>query len=165
LVGFWLRRARLQPADVRDVFQDTFQAIAAGIGQFEKTRPTDSFRAWIRTITQHKLADHFRRQGAQPAAVGGSEALRRLDELEGRPQSKADASEDEVLQQLRVRAMELIRGEFEPKTWTMFWRVVVEGQDAGNVAADLGVSPSAVRLAKSRVLRRLREELSGLDEL
>jgi RNA polymerase sigma-70 factor (ECF subfamily) len=45
----------------------------------------------------------------------------------------------------------------------MFWRIAVEGHDTKEVAADFGVTPAAVRLAKSRVLRRLRDELTGLE--
>ncbi len=59
--------------------------------------------------------------------------------------------------------MELTEGEFEPRTLKMFWRVTVGGQAAKDVAADLGVTASTVRVAKSRVLRRLREELEDLD--
>ena len=65
---------------------------------------------------------------------------------------------------LFARALELIRGEFEERTWTAFWRTAVEGQAAKDVAADLSMSPGAVRVAKSRVLHRLREELGDLTE-
>ena len=57
------------------------------------------------------------------------------------------------------RALELIRAEFEERTWLAFWRTVVEGQAPKDVAADLSMSPGAVRVAKSRVLHRLRAEL------
>jgi DNA-directed RNA polymerase specialized sigma24 family protein len=39
----------------------------------------------------------------------------------------------------------------------------VEGHEVKDVARDLGVTTSAVRLAKSRVLRRLREQMEGLE--
>jgi len=67
------------------------------------------------------------------------------------------------VRQLRLRALELIRAEFEDRTWQAFWRVTVDGQPTKDVAQELGVTPSAVRLAKSRVLRRLREELGDLE--
>jgi RNA polymerase sigma-70 factor (ECF subfamily) len=67
------------------------------------------------------------------------------------------------IRDLRLRALELIRAEFEPKTLTAFWRVTVDGEATADVARDLGITPSAVRLAKSRVLRRLREELGDLE--
>ena len=60
--------------------------------------------------------------------------------------------------------MELIRGEFEPRTWEMFWRTAAEDQMTKDVAADMGVSLAAVRMAKFRELRRLREELDGLED-
>ncbi len=164
LVDFWVCRARLQPADARDVFQEVFKAVAQGIGGFRKDRPTDRFRGWLRAITRNKLADHFRRQAAQPAGAGGSEAYRQLQEIE-RPDGPAeDHAELDALQQLRLRALEMIRGEFEERTWQAFSRVTVEGQAAKDVAQDLGVTPSAIRLAKSRVLRRLREEMEGLED-
>jgi DNA-directed RNA polymerase specialized sigma24 family protein len=42
--------------------------------------------------------------------------------------------------------------------------VTAEAHATKDVAADFGVSPAAVRMAKSRVLQRLREELGGLEE-
>lgn len=165
LVDRWVRQSGLQAADAHDIFQQVFLAVAKGIGQFRRERPGDSFRAWLRTITRTKLADHFRRRVAEPLGAGGSVALRRLAELEAPAEHPPQADEEEGLQQLRLRAMDLIRGEFEPKTWDAFWRVTVRGEPTKNIAADLRVSPAAVRLAKSRVLRRLREELEGLEEL
>ena len=43
-------------------------------------------------------------------------------------------------------------------------RAHVEGDAPADVAADLGVTPNAVYLAKSRVLRRLREEFASLAD-
>ena len=61
-----------------------------------------------------------------------------------------------------MRALESIRGEFEERTWLAFWETAVVGRPAGDVASDLSMSPGAVRVAKSRVLRRCREELGDL---
>ena len=44
------------------------------------------------------------------------------------------------------------------------WEHVVSGKSAAEVAADLGLTPGAVRAAKFRVLTRLRLELAGLLE-
>ena len=128
LVDLWIRQSKLQPADTRDVFQEVFRAVAEGIGKFHKDRPDDRFRGWLRTIVRNKLADHFRGQGTQPAAAGGSEAYRQLQEIEGPGVSAEDNEELDTLQQLRLRALEMIRGEFEERTWQAFWRVAAEGQ-------------------------------------
>jgi len=165
LIDFWLRQCHLQPADARDVFQEVFEAVAEGIGKFHDDRPGDRFRGWLRTIARNKVADYFRRQGLQPAAAGGSSAYQRLQEVEGPGESGHDCQELDAVKQLRLRAVDLIRGEFEERTWRAFYGVTVDGRAAKDVAADLGVIPSAVRLAKSRVLRRLREEMEGMEDV
>src|SRR5262249_36174615 len=120
---------------------------------------------WLRTITRNKVRDLFRRRGREPDGVGGTDAHRRLAQLpapgpieEGDPDAAAGG------RGLVHPALELIRSEFEERTWQAFWRTTVAGQVPKDVAADLGMSPGAVRVAKSRVLHRLREELGDLLE-
>jgi RNA polymerase sigma-70 factor (ECF subfamily) len=52
-----------------------------------------------------------------------------------------------------------MQAEFEARTWQAFRRVVIDGQRPADVAADLGLTRNAVYLARSRILRRLREVL------
>jgi RNA polymerase sigma-70 factor (ECF subfamily) len=70
--------------------------------------------------------------------------------------------EIEYRRQLVGQAMEALRREFQPTTWRAFRECAVCGRNAREVAAELGLSINAVYLARSRVLRRLREELEGL---
>ena len=63
------------------------------------------------------------------------------------------------------KTLDLIRPEFEERTWQAFWRAAVEGQPSAVVAEALEMTPGAVRQAKSRVLHRLRGELHQLLEL
>jgi hypothetical protein len=65
---------------------------------------------------------------------------------------------------LLLRALEMIRGDFTPQTWQAFWRVRVDGQTPAVVADELGMTANAVRGARGRVLRRLREELGHLAD-
>lgn len=158
LVDFWIRQAGLQDADGQDVFQEAFAAVARGIERFRRDRPGDTFRGWLRVIVRNKLSDHHRRGQVQPVAIGGSIAQERIHQL------AADASSDHpdetnAIHQLRLRGLGLIQAEFEERTWTMFWRTAIDEQPTREVAEEFGVTTSAVRLAKSRVLRRLREEL------
>lgn len=161
LVYQWCRRWELRPDDVADIFQEVFQAVAAQIASFRRERPGDSFRGWLWTIARHKIADHFRRQGRGPVAAGGSNALQRLLEL---PEPPAEPEPSATESSLVHRALENIRSEFEQRTWTMFWRATVDGHLTSDIAAELGVTPDAVRVAKSRILKRLRKELADLGE-
>jgi RNA polymerase sigma-70 factor (ECF subfamily) len=153
----WCRRWDLPEQEVADVFQDVFGAVAAHLGEFRRDRPGDTFRGWLRTITQNKVRDHYRRLGREPAAAGGTEANLRFDRL---PDTHAnDNSDDQIDGGLVASVLESVRAEFEDRTWRAFWLTAVEDRTPGEVAPELGMTPGAVRVAKSRVLRRLREEL------
>ena len=161
LVFHWCRQWGLSPDDTADVFQDVFQSVAAHIGGFRREKAGDTFRGWLRTITRNKVNDHYRRRQHEPGGVGGSEARVLLSQL-------PDAADDEVRSDevaenaLLHRALDQVRGEFEPRTWQAFWRTAVEGRATADVAAELAMSAGAVRVAKSRVLHRLRAELGDL---
>jgi len=57
------------------------------------------------------------------------------------------------------RCCERVRAEFQDRTWQAFWKTTVDGRTANEVAIELAMTPIAVRVSKSRVLQRLREEL------
>ena len=163
LVFFWCRRAGLTREDAADVLQNVWQAVASHLNQFVRQRE-GAFRGWLWTITRNKLHDHYR-QGGEPLGAGGSTAQQILQNLpEHEPesyvaQSSADGSGD-VLR----RALAMIQADFEPHTWQAFWLAAVEGLPARDIAERLQMSLDGVYQAKARVLRRLREELAGLQD-
>jgi RNA polymerase sigma-70 factor (ECF subfamily) len=100
---------------------------------------------------------------AEPAAHGGSTAQQFLQEIpEQEPDSYLAESAADGSGNVLSRALDLVRTDFEAHTWQAFWLATVEGQSAREIAERLGMSLDAVYQAKARVLRRLREELSGL---
>ncbi len=163
LVHSWCFRQGLQSHDCVDVAQDVFLAVSEHMPRFRKETPRDSLRAWLRTITRSKLADHWRRQQKQARSIGGSEARKWMAQT---PESTAvdmsDAATVDDCATLVRTGLELIRGEFEPRTWKAFWRVAVDTRPVADITEELGMTPNAVYLAKSRVLRRLREEFGDL---
>lgn len=165
VIWCWCQREGLQPADVQDVCQEVFKAVWRGVQGFRRDQPGDTFLGWLRTITRSKIADWRRRRQAEVPAVGGSEAVTLAHQVAD-PACSPDDSETGAAEESLIyeRAAALIRSEFEEKTWLAFRAVVVEGQTATDVAQALGMSPNAVYLAKSRVLKRLREEFAGLIE-
>ena len=161
LVASWCRRWGVAEQDLGDVLQEVFSSVASHLDRFRLDRPSDTFRGWLSTIAHNKVRDHFRRRVGEPAAIGGTEATHHLQQLadplsiEHPPELAGDPVFDELL----LKALESIRGEFQERTWQAFWRTVVDGRTAVDVAADLEMKPGAVRVAKSRVLLRLRREL------
>lgn len=165
LVYRWCRQGGVSATDAADVGQEVFRAVARKVSDFRRDRDGDSFCGWLRVITRSKVCDHLRARREQAAATGGSDALTQLEQL---PQPEEASDEGQSPEDTRIlyrRAMELIQSEFEETTWQAFYRVVVEGQSPADAAAALGMTASAVYTAKSRVLRRLREEFADLIEM
>jgi RNA polymerase sigma-70 factor (ECF subfamily) len=161
LVVSWCGRGGVPVADLEDIAQEVFTATVAGLAGFRRDRPGDTFRGWLRIVTRHQVALYFRRTGHSPKAEGGSDALRDLQAL---PDPFAGSPEEEAAEAgaLYRRALEQVRSEFEPRTWQAFWQTIVEGRSTAAVAAELDVTPAAIRQAKSRVLRRLKEEVGDV---
>jgi RNA polymerase sigma-70 factor (ECF subfamily) len=160
LVLRWCRRSNLPDQEIADIFQDVFQAVATHIAGFRKEKSGDTFRGWLRTITQNKVRDYYRRLNREPAGAGGTDAQIRFSNLPADlTRDLDDSAEERAGRGLCGRALELIRGEFEERTWRAFWLTAVDGRAPREIAIELEMSPGAVRVAKCRVLRRLREEL------
>jgi RNA polymerase sigma-70 factor (ECF subfamily) len=165
LVYSWCQRKGLQPQDAADTAQEVFRAVFRSLEHFQKQPGRQGFAAWLRGITQHKLADYWRARCAGEVAQGGSDARARLAQI-AQWQSSGDSDSSAAVDEATIvrRALDSMRNEFEPRTYQAFWRVVVDEASPVDVAHELGISVNAVYLAKSRVLRRLREELQGLND-
>jgi RNA polymerase sigma-70 factor (ECF subfamily) len=161
LVLFWCRRGGVAEADAEDVAQEVFAAAAGALPDFRRDRPGDTFRGWLRGITRYRILLHFRKNQGRPRAQGGSDAWDRLQEV---PDPLPEPGEEEAVEvgALYRRALEQVRGEFEERTWQAFWLTAIEGRSPVDLAAELGTTPANIRQAKSRVLRRLREEAGDL---
>jgi RNA polymerase sigma-70 factor, ECF subfamily len=164
LVFHWCARGGVAQADADDVLQEVFLAASKSFTQFRRDRPGDSFRGWLRGIAKNMMLLHFRRSGRQQPvpATGGTDAFRKLQEI---AQGTTDTDDDDArpeLDTLHRRALELVKAEFEERTWQMFWLTAIEGKSPVDIATVMGVGPAAVRMAKSRVLHRLREEFGDL---
>ena len=159
LVLYWCRQWGLREDDAADVFQDVFQSVASHLAGFRRDPSGGTFRGWLRTITRNKVNDAMRRRRREPIGVGGSEAQALLTQCPQPAVPDEEGSSDVAISALLRRGLELIRSEFEERTWQAFWLTAVEGRAPKDVAAELGMSGGAVRVAKSRVLHRLRAEL------
>lgn len=163
LVGSWCRRGGLDWHAAADCVQDVFVAVARGIERFEHPGTSGAFRGWLCTITRRKLIDHQRRGQHQTAGRGGSTALRRLAaraDPETLPEEQPTGAVE--LDRLISRGIDQVRCEFQSQSWRAFWRSAVDGIPTATVAEELAMTPAAVRQCRSRILRRLRQQLDGL---
>jgi RNA polymerase sigma-70 factor (ECF subfamily) len=160
LIQHVCRKWGLQASDADDVTQEVFQAVTASIATYRREQEGQvcTFRNWLGGVIRNKIRDHFKRKAGQPQMEGD------LNALEPRkPRAEAESAEEDgeadAYREVCLRALERIRPGFSGRHWQAFWRTSVDGQPAPSVAAELGMSPAAVRQAKSRIMRCLREEL------
>ncbi|HID77484.1 MAG TPA: sigma-70 family RNA polymerase sigma factor [Planctomycetaceae bacterium] len=165
----WCRKEGLQPTDANDAVQTVFIRVHGAIGRFRR----GCFRAWIWRITASVIADFRRAQAKLPAARGGSGSwvAKVPDEVVSDDDSRSDSQDDAgpdpdpaTTRRIIVRrAMKLVRqsGQFEKNTIEAFWKTAVEQRPTKEVAQELGLSEGAVRTARYRVRKYLRELLEG----
>ena len=156
LIFYWARQHGLDSTDASDLVQDVLSTLVEKLPAFEYDAQR-RFRGWLHTITLNRARDWQRRQKHRPG-TGHSSFIERLQTAD----HKDLFDETEYRAYLIERARRLIAAEFEPVTWEACWKYVTEDRSADNVASELGISANAVRVAKCRVLKRLREELAGL---
>lgn len=154
----WLRRHGVPPANADDVVQEVFVVLLRELPTFRYDPERGSFRSWLRTVLLNRLREHWRDR--QPNVADGSQLL---DQLEDPNSNLSQVWAEDHDRFVARRLLELLEKDFEPATWRAFQRQVLEGVKAGDVAAELGMSVGAVYVAKSRVLRRLKEEMQGLS--
>jgi RNA polymerase sigma-70 factor (ECF subfamily) len=158
LVYRWARVAGLQESDAADIVQEVFRSVSQSIQSYDTSRAS-GFRAWLWGVARNKLREHFRRRASSPQAIGGTDAHAQFAQVPELELSSEDASGCDPEAELLHRALSYIRVEFEDSTWQAFWRATVAGESTEDIASALGISRQAVRQAKYRVLRRLRQEL------
>ena len=156
-----MARAGVLASDVDDLVQDVLLVVVRKVAGFE-WRGQGAFRAWLRTILAHQLRDYFRGQKNRPIATGVSDFQSWLDELESHDSALSRLLDREHDEHVVASLLRTVQGDFAPVTWQAFLRHVQEGEPAGQVAEALGLSLNSVLLAKSRVLKRLRQEAAGL---
>lgn len=152
IVFRWCRRASLQPADALDISQDVMTAVYTNLGRFER----GSFRGWLWRITRNKIIDAGKRVSARLRAQGGSD---HQDFIANVSEHTPPTSEKEEKEQILKTTLEIIRDDFSPQTWQVFERLTLDNASVKEIAAEFELSESAVKMAKFRVLSRLKEEL------
>ena len=161
LIRRWLLRDPTLGEETDDIVQDVMEVIVRELPGFQHRR-TGSFRRWLRTVTGHRLAAHYRSRRSRPQALGAPPEECPLAQLADPNSELSRLWDEEHDRYVLRRLMELIEPMFEPNTLAAFRRVAYDGVAPAQAAEELGLSLNAVLLAKSRVLSRLRQEAEGL---
>jgi RNA polymerase sigma-70 factor (ECF subfamily) len=161
LIRNWVRPYVAQPADADDVVQDVMIVLFDELPRFEHNGRPGAFRSWLRAIAVNRLRNYwYCRRG--PQGSGTLSVMEQLEQLENPASPLSRAWDDEHDRHVTDELLESIRIEFQPATWHAFLATTRDGRPAQDVAAELGLSVNAVLIAKSRVIKRLRQKASGL---
>ena len=154
------RAKGLQHADADDLAQDVFTIVSRAVESFDPAA-NGSFRGWLFTITRNLCVNHLSRS-RKPIGSGDSDIQRLLLQ---QPADDATVTLFEM-EHRRVRfrrAAEGLKQQFTDSTWLSFWLTAVDGKSIDAVAQQLNKSSGAVRVARCRVLARLKDKLRDED--
>jgi RNA polymerase sigma-70 factor, ECF subfamily len=155
LLMVWTTRAGVPPGDADDVVQETMLVVVRRVSEFQHLR-SGAFRGWLRVILSNHLKQYFRKHKALICGYN-------LDDMADSNSQISIQIDREHDEHIARQAMNRVEKDFEESTWAAFHRQVVDGLKPGDVAKELKMSVNAVIKAKSRVLKRIREELGAMS--
>ena len=157
LLRAWAKKQGLRDADADDLTQEVLVKLVDELPRYQR-EAGQSFRGWLYRVTANRCADFRRRVATRPLPSADG-----LSAVDTEP-PLSDFEEVEYRRAVVNRGLELIREEFNERTWAVFSRLMIQGVPATEVAREAGVTENAVYLARHRVLTRLRREIDGFVE-
>lgn len=154
-------RRGLQDADAREMTQEVFLAVARAVGRWEQDEKRAQFRTWLFRIARNQAVNLLTRRSKESLVDSGTwrhaESMLADDEL-------LRLEEEEYRQEALRFAAASVRRDVKPQTWDAFHMTTVQGIDADTVAAKLNMTRGMVYVARSRVIKRLRDRVACLNE-
>jgi RNA polymerase sigma-70 factor (ECF subfamily) len=161
----WCRRFHLQEADATDVSQEVLAKLVKAMRSFDYNPARGSFRGWLKTVTNNAIRDMVDEWNRPGRGSGDSQVMQSLAAIQS-PDALASLAaeiESQAEQEMLREAEERVRLRVKPHTWQAYRRTVVDGVAAAEVAAAIGMPVAEVYVAKSRVIKMLREEVSRMS--
>ena len=152
LIYGFCRARRLQAADAADVTQEVLLRVAKAIRTFEYNRQEGLFRDWLARIVSNEVKRHLARR-KDPNLPEGFDVPTMSDQWN-------EAFHQHIVQ----AALQRCRPHFTEQTWNVFVESWVKQRTAADVAATFHISVDKVYVARSRVLKRLRREVTVLSD-
>ncbi len=158
------KRLGLSDADAHDALQETVLAVFAAFAKMQDPfdRSKGRFKAWLRGIAKHKIADVQRRRVRQEFVKASQ--MQEATDPACMTSEMDEHFETEWRRNLLTRALDQVAATVDPTVYQAFELYVLQGHRPDQVARLLGVTRNAVYISKTRVMRRLRGIFSGLLE-
>jgi RNA polymerase sigma-70 factor (ECF subfamily) len=158
-----LRRHGLQDADAQELMQELFLAVSRSIDRWDASKERGSFRGWLRRVTWNLVINWLKHRDRRLIAMSSSDLEAMLAATPVDSGQETAEFDLELRRSLFRRAAQQVRAEVAPSTWQAFWETSVVGTSPADAARKLGMQVGAVRVAKCRVLVRLRAAVQKLE--
>jgi RNA polymerase sigma-70 factor (ECF subfamily) len=157
----WCLAWGMQDSDADDVAQDVLVKLFSALRKFHYD-PDRSFRAWLKTVTQHAWSDFLAARRKDPGRMAGpisqiADSAEAQSDLERRLEAAFD-------RELLDVAMRRIKARVKPATWDAFQLTAIDGLSGVQAAEKTGIAVAHVFVAKHRVQKMLQEEVRLLKE-
>ena len=156
LMFHWARKVGLNESDAADLVQEVLTIVFRRLPDLKYDRQ-GSFRGWLRTVTLNKFRERRRKKTLPLIDASGSI----LEGLASIPQAESTWDIDYGRMLLR-QAMDQMQCDFEPATYRALMAVMRENLSVDQAAKQHDVSSWTIYSARSRLMRRLREQLDGM---
>lgn len=140
--------------DVDDVVQNVLTVVVRRLKEFDRQR-TGSFRAWLRAITVNAMREHWRSKPTNLPTDDESGAV--FAELQDPNSEMTQYFNQEHNRHVLSYLMDRVKADFRDATWQAFQLLAIEHMSVDEVAEQLNITPNAAFIARSRVMKRLKE--------
>ncbi|MDB4533870.1 sigma-70 family RNA polymerase sigma factor [Vicingaceae bacterium] len=152
----------MQPADVAESTQEVLMHLTSVVRQWQPREQTGSFRSWLRRVARNVMIRFLQTRDHRCMGTGDTGVHKQLAENSNRLGFESQLYDIEFRHQVFGWVVNKIEKDFQQPTWQAFWLTMVENRPIKEVANEIQVSVGAVYIARSRVMRRLQNEVKKL---
>jgi RNA polymerase sigma-70 factor, ECF subfamily len=153
----------LQEADAEDLAQQVLLSVAGAIEGWEPDAGRAKFRTWLRRVTENAALNALTR-GLPDVRSGGDVIAAFLHQKPARSDQDSGLLRTEYRRAIFSRAAQQIRSEFSDGTWNAFWLTAVDDVDIDTAALQLGRTRGSVYACRSRVMKRLKQQVEEYSD-
>ena len=158
----------LTDSEAQDVVQETVISVLKSMETFDYQAETGSFKRWLLRVTSWRIQDHLRQRdphmeplNPQSATHTRTATAERVPDLA--TMDLAACWDEEWEKNLMEAAVERVKKQVDPTQYQIFDLYVLKEWPVKRITEALRVSAARVYLAKHRVSKLIKNELSQLQ--
>jgi RNA polymerase sigma-70 factor (ECF subfamily) len=153
-----LARAKgFQDADAQEIVQEVLLAVSRAAGDWVPDKSRGKFRTWLHRVARNLMINFLTRKKYHSLGTGDSRIAELLHEQHDPASAESVVFDLEYRRSVFQWAAQAVQEQVSEKTWRAFRQTLLEDRPIADVARELGMTPGAVYIARSRVMARLRD--------